>query len=146
MGALYHFTCSHAAPHIDRARALVPQVSWRHLDSLLLERGEPMTGLWRAPAVVWLTDMRSPDRDALGLTSRTLKCDRTEFRYTVETDAAEPWLAFARRYDASPEYLARLPGKPGRWFVMAGRVPVIEKLDRRSGSALSLGDAAQETK
>jgi len=30
---------------------------------------------------LWLTDMATPDRDALGLTMKVLDCDRTRYRY-----------------------------------------------------------------
>jgi len=65
---LYHYTCRHRAALIGRVGMLFPT---RH----------PMLG---PPALVWLTDMDVPDAQALGLTSVTLKCDRTEVRYAIE--------------------------------------------------------------
>ncbi len=134
---LYHFTCAHAEACIRRDGALIPQVSWRRLDAVLLDAGQAMTGLWRAPAVVWLTDMERPSRHRLGLTSIVLQCDRTEYRFEVDTDAAEPWTAFAARHKANPEYLATLTGDPRRWFVATGRVPIL-----LPQSVLDLGGAA----
>lgn len=44
---------------------------------------------------MWLTDQAVPNREGLGLTSHTLKCDRLECQYVVEIKAgeAEPWMS-----------------------------------------------------
>jgi hypothetical protein len=130
MKPVYHFTCSHAAPHIDADGAVKPMVSWRRMDAALLHAGEHMTGLWRAPAVVWCTHEPIPDRTALGLTSYTLACDRTEFRYTVEGPTM-PWLDFLAQYTANPDWLRTMTGDPSLWLVATEPLRVVEKLDRR---------------
>ena len=60
---LYHYTCR------DRAALIV-------VDGYTLRPGPD--------GVLWLTDLDHPFREALGLTSHTLTCDRTERRFVVE--------------------------------------------------------------
>lgn len=77
---LYHYTCSCCAEKIRADGRLRP---WRQvaLDNVEL---------------VWLTDLDTPDRNALGLTSKTLKCDRTEYRVTVDSLMTQRWVSYAR--------------------------------------------------
>lgn len=71
-------------------------------------------------ALIWLTDMDPPERDALGLTSEVfLRCDRLAVRYVVETDSAIPWNAYKVENVPSREIkiLEGCGAKPDRWFV-----------------------------
>lgn len=100
---LYHYTCSHAAPRIKATGLLLPN-SHPH-------NPEPL---------VWLTDLDVPWREALGLTSTILDCDRTEWRFTLtEPVAVHPWVAVRRRFDR--EYVRELERAHGvmpmHWFV-----------------------------
>jgi hypothetical protein len=132
---LYHYSCSHVAAAIARSGVLKPGTAWRHYDARLLTHGEPMSGLWRAPAVIWLTDLATPDPEALGLTSRTLDCDRTEYRYTVQrADDMMPWLQFAEWHRANSAWLRVLHDgrQPDRWFVAVLPTPYIERVNLRA--------------
>ena len=104
MASLYHYTCSHAAPLIKR-------------DGLLKLHPQPLLG---GMPLIWFTDMDAPDRAALGLTSHTLKCDRTAFRVDVEAgDAIVRWFAFARPLPIEARRrLEFAPGVlPAHWYV-----------------------------
>lgn len=108
---LYHYTCSHAAPQIEASGALRPHRQ-PQLDGRLL---------------VWFTDMQHPDRDALGLTSHLLRCDRTEHRVTVETGQAVWWPVYARRMPrVMRDVIETCPGVlPMHWWVASGHVPIL---------------------
>src|SRR5258708_39094220 len=103
---LFHYTCSCCAEKIGESGRLKPSNYW------ITAGGD---------ALVWLTDCATPDRFALGLTSLTLPCDRTEIRYIVETNNAEPWQLYARRkrvYESEEERLKFEGGRePEHWFV-----------------------------
>jgi len=109
---LYHFTCSHAAPRIRTARWLVPH---------------PQVVLGGCE-LIWLTDMDVPERLALGLTSYTLRCDRTEVRVTVVTAEAKHWPTYARTVEpAQRRQLDFADGAlPMHWWVADAPVPVLE--------------------
>jgi hypothetical protein len=76
MTALYHYTCSHRLPGILKAGLVKPN---------------PVTG-W-----AWFTDLDVPVRDALGLTSDMLGCDRTEHRLTVLDGGPVPYVSIRRQ-------------------------------------------------
>ena len=100
---LHHFTCRDSAASIRRTGLIVPNPS-------------PM--LPSVPAVVWLTDLPTANRKALGLESTILNCDRTEVRFTLDVDA-EPWREFIEQYEI-PRQLRRAlerNRKPEHWFV-----------------------------
>jgi hypothetical protein len=109
---LYHYTCADAAPLIER-------------DGYLRAYPQPiLTGL----PIVWLTDMETPDRSALGLTSHSLGCDRTAHRVVVDATAYH-WPKFAR---ALPMWVRRqlefAPGAmPMHWWVSdpGAQVPIL---------------------
>jgi hypothetical protein len=106
--SLYHFTCGHSARKIGRSGVLLPYGT-----------------LPGCPPLVWLTDLREPDRDALGLTSHTLTCDRTERRYVVRGDCdAIPWLSWVAspRHDEVRGLLERDGARPEHWWVTPSRV------------------------
>lgn len=133
-GRLYHFCCGHSATAIDRSLTLAPGLDWFTLDRRLARAGEPISGLSSAPAVLWLTDMEEPDRDALGLTSHMLDCDRTEFRYTVRTEGAIRWESFVSIYNPRSDWLDMLHygRQPDRWFVATSPRRVLSRIDRRA--------------
>lgn len=118
MTDLYHYTCAHQAAGIDRTGEVLPLV-------LLLPRRRALP--WVA-TVAWFTDLARPDRHGLGLTSHTLRCDRTERRYRV-TDASNVvpyarWARHAAREDR--EELEGVPGaRPAHWYVADCGVPVV---------------------
>lgn len=110
---LWHFTCSHSAAGITRERVLRP-----HRHPYLRE------------PLLWLTDLDSPAfRDALGLTSYILKCDRTEHRFSVLTDAAVWWPTYARSR-INPQCRRALENAPGvmpaHWWVSTEPIPIEE--------------------
>lgn len=106
---LYHYCCSHSLIGIRR-------------DGTLKPNPHP----WLPLPLVWLTDLAEPHRDALGLTSVTLRCDRTEYRVVVETDA-ERWVRFARPLGPETrEAFETTPGAlPMHWWVSEVPVPVL---------------------
>lgn len=115
---LYHYTCSHSAQQIADTGELRP-----HRQVAL--RGE---------LLVWLTDLDRPDRDALGLTSHTLDCDRTEWRVTVQVGypLAQRWVDYARRYPLGVRRQLELaPGAlPMHWWVVDSSALAIKSIER----------------
>jgi len=110
---LYHFTCHDSAPLIERCGHLLPHPQVQ-LDGRKL---------------IWLTDLEAPTRATLGLTSRTLVCDRMEYRVTVDTDAVR-WVQYARQLTGPTRRRAlelnEAPGvRPMHWLVATEPVPVI---------------------
>jgi hypothetical protein len=101
---LFHFTCSHGAEAIEREHRLRPN---RHP--------------WLPEPLLWLTDLVDPpNRDSLGLTSHTLRCDRMAYRFAVDT-TAERWGTYAHRIGLpriTRDELEGAPGAlPGHWWV-----------------------------
>lgn len=107
MTRLYHYTCAHAAEHIRRERWLQGNVH-----PLMPEAGP----------LIHLTDLDTPMRSALGLTSNILLCDRTEYRVTVSTSEAVHWPVFARTIPRHVRHeLEDAPGAmPMHWYVVQG--------------------------
>ena len=107
MTLLYHYTCAHRVNQIRTSGVLRP-------NGVVF-------------CLVWLTDMELPDRLALGLTSQILRCDRTEYRVTVDTDAAR-WVDYARNVPLEARRaLEFAPGAlPMHWWVSTEPVPVVE--------------------
>lgn len=102
MPALYHYTCSHWAAAIARSHTLDPAVS-----------------VWN---LVWLTDLDHPDRDGLGLTSRTLTCDRTRYRFIVDHPVdVQRWVDVRRTFPLSVRQgLETAPrAMPMHWYLTA---------------------------
>jgi hypothetical protein len=104
---LFHYTCDHGHQGIGEGPA-----------GILL----PNDGL------VWLTDLESPVREALGLTSHTLSCDRTQYRYRATAALAHvrPWTEARRQVRREVrEALEAAPGAmPMHWWVSAWPVLV----------------------
>lgn len=99
---LYHHTCEHAAEQIAESGYLVP------LRQLVLGRD-----------LIWLTDQREADSQALGLTSKLLDCDRTAVCYQIETEDATPWPVWADANGVPDAALVLLETgrKPETWWV-----------------------------
>jgi hypothetical protein len=99
---LYHYTCIHGF------RAIV-----RSADENGYVWLEPQGGRF-----LWLTDLEYPFRDALGLTSHLLTCDRTEFRFQVlQPEGVERWVRVRRHYPTM-QHLERSPGAaPMHWWI-----------------------------
>lgn len=100
---LFHYTCAHGETGILA-------------DGCEIKPG--MDGL------VWLTDLRIPNRAVLGLTRNYIRCDRTEFRFMVRDLADVLWWPDFRR--AAPDdiwrdwsrYLESAPGvRPAHWYI-----------------------------
>lgn len=107
---LRHYSCSHARTRILKDMTLrATDQSYGHL--------------------IWLTDLERPDVLALGLTSFMLRCDRTEYRITVETDQAVPWTEWAHDNHVPLPIRLGLDGNPGaqprRWWVSTSEIPVL---------------------
>lgn len=107
---LYHYTCDHSVERIRR-------------DGFLRPNRHPSLGA----RLVWLTDLDTPDRDALGLTSQFITCDRTKHRFTVADESfVVPWTEWAREHKVSHlvrDYLEQF-GLPRHWFVSEHHVVV----------------------
>ena len=102
---LYHFTCAdHGYPGIARSREIRPY---------------PHLKLPTWPPVVWLTDLARPSRDAVGLTSARLTCDRLAVRLTVEAPEAVPFAEARRRWRIPLDAFLDLTayGDPAHWYV-----------------------------
>lgn len=110
---LYHYTCDDRVEAIKRQRWL---------------RGTVHPYFADLGAIVWLTDLDTPDRDALGLSQTYIACDRTRHRVTVVTDKAEHWPVLARRIPRQArESLELAPGAlPMHWYVAVDElIPVL---------------------
>ena len=106
MTELYHYTCRHRAAMIER-------------DGWLHPNPQPVIGY----PLVWATDLDEPDVEALGLTSHTLRCDRSEVRLRVDPSDLEPWLAWCHgRVDPRVRSELAFGRRPARWWV--AQVPV----------------------
>lgn len=100
---LYHYACAHAAPQIRRSGVIRPN---------------PVARL----RLAWFTDLRVADRQALGLTSHMLACDRTEYRFTVApADNLLWWPDWCRAnglgWRQRDLYEGTTDAQPGHWWV-----------------------------
>ena len=138
---LFHYTCAHSAPGIDRDRVLRPG------PAVVLPVG-----------LVWCTDL-GPDLlvpEAVGLTSHLVGCDRTEVGYRVDPQGVEPWAEWRRGWVRSQltvlgtrewrearAAVLRLESAhnamPRHWWVSETTVRVVERLDMRAARAVSSG-------
>jgi hypothetical protein len=110
---LYHFTCRHGMRRIGTFNALLIPQGGRH----------PVAG-W--PPLLWFTSLAEPDREATGLTSRILSCDRMEHRYTVAPGSGcVPWPGSVWRAETPEQWIRMLEqsGDPGHWWVSDKPVP-----------------------
>lgn len=124
---LFHYTCEHGRHGIGEAGHVKPlRYHSPHAARQLAEH--PYAAM--LALVVWFTDLDAPARGLLGLTSHTLRCDRTRYRYRV-TDPrdVEHWLdsplrrAFSVRARNSLELLGL--SMPAHWWVSVEPVPVV---------------------
>jgi hypothetical protein len=115
MTTLYHYTCSHRAPYIEQDGFVMS------LDMVLGERsGFP------SARFAWFTDLEVPHRVGLGLTSYSLKCDRTERRFLVTDDADVLRYLDVRRQHRILWPLEKAPGAlPAHWWIARKPVPVV---------------------
>jgi hypothetical protein len=101
---LYHYTCSHAAPQIEKDGFIRPAES---------------------AVFAWATDLYPPVREALGLTSHILKCDRMEHAFRVYSEHMVPWMEVRKLYDFR-DALESAPGAmPMHWYVSPVAVPAV---------------------
>lgn len=121
---LYHYTCGHGLRGITADRALTPNP-------------HPLLG----HPLVWLTDLPTPDRHALGLTSDTLLCDRTEHRADVipgpDVQWWPHWAHKARIPGLIREILEGGGGQPTHWWVASVNVSVLAVHPRRALRSVS---------
>jgi hypothetical protein len=121
---LYHYTCTHGREGIGDSGTLVGA---RHL---IPPTEHPAMNDWRAAMfdLVWMTDLSFPIRGALGLSSYTLRCDRTEFRYRVTNACtARHWPDVRRSFDPRIRrgLETELAAMPMHWWVSTVPVPVV---------------------
>lgn len=114
---LFHYSCDHGY------EAITQEQNW------LLVPGPDMIGF--GARLVWLTDLPEPDVRGLGLTSITLSCDRTKWRFSVWDGFyfAEKWTTWAHRRRlslAQRNLLEAAEGaRPVHWWVTEQPVPVV---------------------
>lgn len=114
---LYHYTCAHSVPGILRDHMVLRP----HEHPLLPELGP----------VIWFTDLDTITQpEVVGLTSRTLRCDRTEFRFQAPASSIGglSWWPLVRERcrEAVVADLERY-GWPTRWWVATEPVTVTEE-------------------
>lgn len=113
MTKLYHYTCADG---------------WAGISGDLLIR--PHKHPWLAEPLVWLSDMSTVDRGALGLTGQTLTCDRGMVRIPVDCNFAIPWSVYANAANVQA-YVKRLfhmpPARPDRWWVATSPILLSDK-------------------
>lgn len=120
---LWHYTCDH------------------HVSGILTDGVvKPLTGQGHPP-LAWFTDLDVPHREALGLTSTILSCDRTRHRFRVSGSATVlPYVRIRRDLPARwREALESAEGAmPMHWYVSPEPVPVVYS----PGRATYQGDPA----
>jgi hypothetical protein len=109
--SLFHYTCDHAYPTIMLDREIRPNP---HVE----------------PSLVWLTDLAMPIRDALGLTSTYISCDRTAHRIeiTEPPQTIFPWYLW-RRAHPQHRHIAYVwenaeGARPAHWYVSEQAIPI----------------------
>lgn len=121
MTNLWHYTCMHGHAAIgDRGELLPLRLLEPERAKMLRHPYAPLTRL------IWLTDLDTPLRTQLGLTSSMLTCDRTRHRYRVtDTTGVVPYTSI--RHTLPPELVAMLEhdgALPLHWWVAEQPVPV----------------------
>lgn len=114
---LYHYTTREYAEQI-------------HKDGLVIPGKLGIT-----PGLSWFTDLDSPIREALGLTSNFIKADRTEARVIAfDGTNIRPWITIRRMVEPwIRQGLESAPGAmPMHWYV--SNVPVPARIDINYGS------------
>ena len=120
---LFHYTCQHGHAALSRTRTVVPVTTHTPTAAVLLP-----PELAALAALAWFTDLTPPDPYALGLTNKTIPCDRTEYRWRV-TRTDRPPIGWGRvrahMSGAVLDGLEAYPGaEPARWWVASWPVPV----------------------
>ncbi len=121
--SFWHYTCTHAHAKIGVTGTLTP------LRDLVSDEAFAGWPAWRKRTldIVWLTNLDQPWREALGLTSKTLGCDRTAHRYRVI--GYSPMRYTAVRRDLPKllrDGLENAPGAmPVHWWLAYTPVPVV---------------------
>jgi hypothetical protein len=107
---LYHYTCD------DSIRKIMA-------DGFLRPSLHPLLNI----ELVWLTDLDSPTRADLGLTSDRLNCDRMRYRVVVDTGGAIHWPRACRMLGIRGHVRDRLESGcfPGRWWVALSKITVV---------------------
>ena len=120
MSDFYHYTCAHSAPLILRSGVVKPLGQLGNLAGQM-----PADRQWMLD-IAWFTDLPDPLREALGLTSETLQCDRTEWRVTVsDPSGLVHWPRFARgRVPREQRDDLERYGRPAHRWVSEAPVPV----------------------
>jgi len=123
---LWHWSCDHGHDGLQRDGVVKPLSLWNPEVAREVVRKNPHHG-WLV-RVCWLTDLETPHRAALGLTSRTISGDRRACRYRG-TDPTPPlrWAVWQRRLPHEERALLNLsPGAmPMHWWVSEQPLPVI---------------------
>ena len=125
---LFHYTCDHGDDAITAAGGMLAP--------------NPNYNLPGAPRLLWCTPEPTADADALGLTSHTLSCDRTRYRWRLDDpNPAVPWVQWLREQPRDVRRAARhrLPGSPLLWWVSltpvhATRSPILTAELTRAGA------------
>ena len=77
--------------------------------------------------VIWLTTESDPERDAVGLTSSMLECDRMQYRYRVEPKpSCVRWVDVRDRAPSRVVRALESFGSPETWVV--SRLPLRARL------------------
>lgn len=121
---LFHYCCGHSAADIRRDMTLRPA------RAVLDARGYHRVKTPPAGTVLWLTDMRPPVRDALGLTMFDIACDRLTHAFEVKPDwqQIEWWMTYRKRHPEMLE-LETVPGVlPMHWWVSEVPVTAVREL------------------
>lgn len=118
---LWHYTCDHGFDAIGDHGYVLPVADLRPRHYRLQQLPQAHFS--------WFTDLAVPQQHALGLTSYTLGCDRTRYRYRV-TDPENLWRwTYARRQLGPAPWIADLEEAPGaepdHWWIADLPVPVI---------------------
>lgn len=117
---LWHYTCAHGyarlgvSGHLHAAYDLIPEERHGRL-------------MWMA-SFIWLTDLPTPNSDALGLTRFLIACDRTKYRYRVTDDSdVFPWMEVRRVLPRDwLDDVETLTGvRPRHWWLATKPIPVV---------------------
>lgn len=138
---LYHYTCEHAYSQIGEEGHLVPAINLADRTGRIQLMRDPVARL--TSQIVWLTTMERPSRFGLGLTSVSLCCDRTRYRYRVteEETLIKSWSDV--RVDWPQTVVGALEAlsgcKPLTWWLSRGPVAVefAPPIRRRSHARVS---------
>lgn len=123
MPEFFHYTCDHGLESLGDEGKLLPGAAF------IAARVYDRMPAWQQTLadLIWLTDLDYPMRDALGLTSVRLACDRTRHRYRVV--GYVPMRYTATRRDLPKrlrdEVESASGALPRHWWVAHTPVPVV---------------------